>query len=87
MKEKIINLLGGNNITECRCINMDDLDKEVREKNEIDNGEVFGIYSWKGDVYIIWCGSDIPLDSLNKEVQNYIVSKLEKGEFKVDPSF
>ena len=83
--EKIIKL--GYDMADCCCINMNDLDKKVRKKNKIDDDEVFGIYFWKDNFYVIWCGDDIPLVSLNKEVQNYIVSKLEKGEFEVDPSF
>ena len=89
MESKIIKLLGGKNETSCRCIKMKDLDKDVRKENEIDKDDTFGIYSFKGEVYVIFDfrTSDTSLSNFDKEVQKYILEKLESGDFVIDPNF
>ena len=89
MESKIIKLLGGKNETACRCIKMKDLDRNVLEENEIDKDDVFGVYSFKGEVCIIYDFRtvDTSLCNFDERVQEYILKKLEDGDFVVDPKF
>lgn len=72
MKLKILEKLG-NNSTDVRVISS--------------KGEFFGVYTFKGNVYVLNNGSDVPFDELDGNLQQSILAAIESGNYEVDNSF
>lgn len=73
MKEDIIGKLGKNH-------------KKTIGFNNIPYTEVYAIYTYRGNVYCLKEGIDIPFDDLTEEEQKKIINLVKNGNYKVDNS-
>ena len=53
---------------------------------QIEYGQVYGLYTFEGDVFVIKNGTDIPFDSLSKEDKILTVGMFKRGEYKLSES-
>lgn len=61
-------------------------DKTTCRVVELD-GEDYGIYRYDKGVFVIFQGSDSPINSFSEEIKEQLLEKLKNGDFVLDKSF
>lgn len=61
-------------------------DKTTCRVIELDN-ELYGIYRYGKGVYVIFQGSDTPINSLSNKIKEQLLEKLKNEEYELDKSF
>jgi hypothetical protein len=74
MKEEILNILGKNHTNTIEFISVNNY------------SEVYGLYTYKGDVYTLKEGQDIPFDELTEKEQTKITSMVLSKQWKINKS-
>lgn len=74
MKNKIIELLGENHTTTIEFTSVNNYE------------EVYGLYTYKNDVYVLQGGQDIPFDELIEKEQKTVLSMVESKKWKLNKS-
>lgn len=73
MKQQILNILGNNH-------------KDTIELLSATSNEPYGLYTFKGDVYILKDGEDLAFDDLTPTEQKKVTNQVTSKNYKVNKS-
>ena len=74
MKEQILEILGKNHTNTIEFISVNNF------------GEVYGLYTYRNDVYVLKAGEDIPFDELTEKEQIKVTNMVVSKDWKVNKS-